>query len=505
MHLRRLSLVTFVAPLLFAACSSDSGPTRDDVQDPERFETPDNSNTQTPGAVNNTPESPSNPTPGVGGAGGNTEGQIGETPLVPGETPLVPGETPGTAPGAAGSSGEVPVVPVVDSPFAPIGTVENRGVDCVVGALPATNTLPLSSNLPDPFTKLDGTRITQKSDWICRRQEILKQVNQYIYGEKPLKPDSVTGTVSTTQISVNVTRNGNNESFTAAVTVPAGQGPFPAIVAFGGNGGVVPIIAGMGVAVINYNQGSVGSRNTGLYGRLYPNNTSGDLAAWAWGASRIIDVLQAAGDTIIDSSKLAVTGCSFLGKAALAAGALDERFALVIPRESGIGGVPSYKIVPQIEPNPTNSGSGPEQPQHAIDSGWLPTRSIVADPNRLPVDTHEILGLIAPRGVLVLGNTGGQAQFYLNLDFHTEYATTVVGAEIFAALGVEDRLSYDSRNVTHCDAGTGYTAAIQASVGRFLLGNNATTGAFTTDFEGIRTAPDPFVQWTAPTLAGELP
>jgi len=390
--------------------------------------------------------------------------------------------------------------------FVPVGTVENRGVDCQVGALPAGNTLPRSPNLPDPFTKLDGTRITKKSDWVCRRQEILKQVNQYIYGEKPLKPESVTGTVTNTQVTVNIQNNGQNESFTAAVSVPAGrQGPFPAIISFGGNAGVTAIVAAMGVAVINYNQGSVGSRNSGIYGRLYPNNTSGDLAAWAWGASRIVDVLQAAGNTVIDSSKLAVTGCSFLGKAALATGALDERFALVMPRESGIGGVPSYKIVPQIEPNPTNSGTGPEQPQHAIDSGWLPGNSLVNDPQRLPVDTHEILGLVAPRGLLVLGNTGGQAQYYLNLDYHTEYATAVAGSEIFAALGVETNLSYDSRNVTHCDAGTGYTAAIQASVGKFLLGNNATTGAFTTDFEGIRTAPDQWVQWTTPALEGELP
>jgi hypothetical protein len=500
MHLRRLTLVTFAAPLLFASCSSDSeGNTRGSAQPPYNSMPSQSADPlQPPGSVNTpTGESPNTETPGVGSVPGN-EGQVGS------ETPLQPGETPVTGPGTAVDPG--PVVPVEGGGvFAPIGTVENRGVDCEVGDLPATNTLPLSPNLPDPFTKLDGTRITKKSDWVCRRQEILKQVNQYIYGEKPLKPDSVTGTVTTTQITVNVTLGGQSESFTAAVSTPAGPGPFPAVVAFGGNAGIVPIITGMGVAVINYNQGAVGSRNTGIYSRLYPNNTSGDLAAWAWGASRIIDVLQAAGNTIIDSSKLAVTGCSFLGKAALAAGALDERFALVIPRESGIGGVPSYRIVPQIEPNPTNSGTGPEQPQHAIDSGWLPANSLVNDPQRLPVDTHEILGLVAPRGLLVLGNTGGQAQFYLNLDYHTEYASSVAGSKIFEALGVKDRLSYDSRNVTHCDAGTGYTPALRASVGRFLLGNNATTGAFDTDFEGIRTQPDQWVQWTTPTLAGDLP
>jgi len=520
MHLRRLSLVTFAAPLLFAACSSEPDGDRANVGGTPRFETPDQNSEQMqpPAGVDNTPSTPpSNPAPGVGGAGGNSEGQVGETtPLAPVDNPDTSGNT-GT-PGAAGTTGEVepvdPVVPpVVDSPFAPIGTVENRGVDCEVGALPAGNTLPNTPLLlPDPFTKLDGTRITQKSEWICRRQEILRQVNQYIYGEKPLKPQSVTGTVTNTQITVNIQDNGRNESFTAGVTLPANrQGPVPAIVAFGGNNGVPAIVAAMGVAVINFNQGNVGSRNTGLYSRLYPNNSSGDLAAWAWGASRIVDVLQAAGNTIIDSTKLAVTGCSFLGKAALATGAMDERFALVIPRESGIGGVPSYKIVSRLEPNTpgnpsgTTNGMGAEQPQHAINNGWLPGNSLVADFNRLPVDTHEILGLVAPRGLLVLGNTGGQAQFYLNLDFRTEYASTVAGSEIFAALGVETNISYDSRNVTHCDAGTGYTGALQASVGKFLLGNNATTGRFDTDFEGIRTQPDQFIQWTTPTLAGELP
>jgi glucuronyl esterase-like protein len=223
------------------------------------------------------------------------------------------------------------------------------------------------------------------------------------------------------------------------------------------------------------------------------------------GASRIVDVIQAADGSVIDASKLAVTGCSFLGKAAFAAGALDERFALVVPLESGIGGVPSYKIVPQLEPNPTGSGSGPEQPQHAINSGWLPAGSLVADFNRLPVDTHEILGLVAPRGLLVLGNTGGQGMYYLNLDFRSEYATVVAGKEIFTALGVPNNISYDSRNVMHCQNTESFTQALQASVDRFLLGGESATGDLTTDWEGVRADPAPYIDWTTPTLEGELP
>lgn len=447
MQLRRLTHLTFAAPLLLSACSSDDE---------------------------------------------------GLRPSPNGAAP--PGENVGGSDNAgAGGTGQVDPGPIVA-----IGTVENRGAGCEVPVLPAGSTLPENPNLPDPFTRLDGTVITQKSDWVCRREEILRQVFQYIYGQKPPKPESVSGSVTSTQVTVDIQHDGLNETFSANITTPAGQGPFPAVISFSGSGPVQQIAA-MGVAVINFQQGSVGNRSSGIFGRLYPSNTAGDLAAWAWGASRIIDVLQAADNSIIDSSKLAVTGCSFLGKAAFAAGALDERFALVIPLESGIGGVPSYKMVPVLQPNPTNSGTGPEQPQHAINNGWLPATSLVGQFRRLPVDTHEIMGLVAPRGLLVLGNTGGSGQYYLNLDNLAEHATALAGKQIFTALGVPDNVSYDSKNVTHCQNTDMFTAAVQASVGKFLLGNDAMTGAFTTDWEGVRAVPDPFIDWTTPTLEGDLP
>jgi hypothetical protein len=492
MHLRRLTLVTFAAPLLFACSSEDTGAVNEGAERPPSYQVPGSPTTDPtqPGAPANTT------TPGAGGG----LGEGGPSPT----TPLQPGENPdlGGGNGSGGTGSVTPIDPGIT--VVPVGTVENRGAECDVPALPAGNTLPNIANLPDPFTKLDGTRMTQKSEWICRREEILRQTFQYIYGQKPPKPDSVTGTVSNTQVTVNVTENGQTATFSATISGVQGQGPVPAVISFNGSGPIQQI-TGMGVAHINFNQGSIGSRNTGIFARLYPGNTAGDLAAWAWGVSRIVDVLQAAGNNIIDSSKLAVTGCSFLGKAAFAAGALDERIALVMPLESGIGGVPSYKIVPVLQPNPTNSGTGPEQPQHAINNGWLPSTSLVGQFQRLPVDTHEILGLVAPRGLLVLGNTGGNGQFYLNLDNRSEYATVVAGQQIFTALGVPTNISYDSRNVTHCSNTNMFTAAVQASVGRFLLGNNATTGQLTTDWEGVRTDPDPYIDWTTPTLAGELP
>ena len=80
--------------------------------------------------------------------------------------------------------------------------VEDEGADCPV-SIPGS--LTANAKLPDPFKKLDGSRITSTADWRCRREEIKKLSERYVYGEKPAKPESVTGTVSSTSITVNVT------------------------------------------------------------------------------------------------------------------------------------------------------------------------------------------------------------------------------------------------------------------------------------------------------------
>src|SRR5262245_51032542 len=82
--------------------------------------------------------------------------------------------------------------------------LENTAADCAVPGLPEPAQLPKLDKLPDPFTKLDGTRLAKKSEWRCRRQEILAQAEKYIYGQKPPRPAKVTGSVTNSELAVDV-------------------------------------------------------------------------------------------------------------------------------------------------------------------------------------------------------------------------------------------------------------------------------------------------------------
>jgi hypothetical protein len=172
-----------------------------------------------------------------------------------------------------------------------VAAVEDEGADCAVSV---PGSLPASSRLPDPFRRLSGTRISAKSDWRCRRAEIKELAERLVYGDKPGKPQSVTGTVSGTGITVSVTHNGRSASFSAGVQLPSGSGPFPAVVVVGGFGADTATIRAAGAAVISFDPLAVGREGTprnskqGAFYTIYGSTSStGLLVAWAWGVSRI--------------------------------------------------------------------------------------------------------------------------------------------------------------------------------------------------------------------------
>jgi len=77
------------------------------------------------------------------------------------------------------------------------------------------------------------------------------------------------------------------------------------------------------------------ARHGGLYD-FSPGGTFGALSAWAWGYHRCVDFLLS--QSCVDAGRIAVTGHSRGGKAALLAGATDSRMAVVSHNGSGAGG-----------------------------------------------------------------------------------------------------------------------------------------------------------------------
>ncbi len=117
------------------------------------------------------------------------------------------------------------------------------------------------------------------------------------------------------------------------------------------------------------------------------------LGAWAWALSRGLDLAE--GIPEIDASRSVVTGCSRLGKAALLAGARDERFAVVVPCQTGGGGVPLAKRV---------FGETVAFETAAFPHWFCPAYGRYADNEAsLPFDQHWLLACVAPRALLVEG------------------------------------------------------------------------------------------------------
>ncbi|SNS93375.1 Cellulose binding domain-containing protein [Asanoa hainanensis] len=358
--------------------------------------------------------------------------------------------------------------------LAAAAAVEDDGTDCPV---PGSGSPIASSRLPDPFRKVAGTRITSKSDWRCRRAEIKELAERHVYGDKPGKPASVTGTVSSSGITVNVAHNGRSASFSASVQLPSGTGPFPAVIVLGGFGADTATIRATGAAVISYDPLAVGREGTprtnkqGAFYSIYgATSSTGLLAAWAWGASRIIDVVEQSGGSILRADAMGVTGCSRYGKGAFAVGAFDQRIALTMPIESGSAGVPILRGIPgESGAQPLSSAYG-EQP-------WLGDAfsAYTGNPSSLPIDTHEVVAMVAPRGLFVMENP--------HIDWLAARSGSVAalaGAEVYKALGAGENITYwsDVSDGTHCASRSEWRTPLQQHIQKFLLKTGNAAGTF---------------------------
>ena len=403
--------------------------------------------------------------------------------------------TGGSGTGGSGTGGSGPGTP----------SKEDQGADCTVGTLPAANTA--IAKLPDPFKKIDGTMVTSKADWRCRREEIKKLEEKYVYGPKPPPPMSVTGTVSASSISVTVMDGGKSASFTASVSIPSGATqPVPAIISYGGLSGLdMAWLNSEGIAFINFNPTSVGAEGhghgtnqTGAFYTLYSGGSAtGLLTAWGWGVSRIIDLIEKSGSTIINPAAIGVTGCSRYGKGAFIAGVLDQRIALTMPVESGTAGVPIWRGIAKAEkgengnPSQSLSSAYSEQP-------WFgdPFQPFLSNPANNPIDTHELVAMVAPRGLFIMDNPhiGELSPKY-------GHVAALAGAEVYKALGAGDAISYVSNvaSGTHCSVRPEWQTPFKNAAERFLKKTGTAAGVINANSGQSGNLAD-WRDWTTPTL-----
>jgi len=168
------------------------------------------------------------------------------------------------------------------------------------------------------------------------------------------------------------------------------------------------IAAGWGFAVLDPTavQADSGAGLTrgiiGLTNRGQPRTPDewGALRAWGWAASRTLDYLET--DPAVDGHHVGIEGVSRYGKAALLAMAFDERFAMALIGSSGRGGAALLRRdYGETLENLTGSGEYHWMAGNFLKYGAAKAAFGARNPGDLPVDSHELIALCAPRLVFI--------------------------------------------------------------------------------------------------------
>ena len=162
----------------------------------------------------------------------------------------------------------------------------------------------------------------------------------------------------------------------------------------------------------------------------------GSLRAWAWGAARGLDYLET--DTMVDAKKVGIEGVSRYGKAALVTLAFEARFAVGLIGSSGKGGVTLHRRFFGEAVENLSGGGG----YHWMAGNYIKYAAEESSFGKktgcdLPVDSHELIALCAPRLVFVSYGIPekGDARW---LDQQGSWMATVAAGSAFKLLGVND-------------------------------------------------------------------
>jgi lysophospholipase L1-like esterase len=319
-------------------------------------------------------------------------------------------------------------------------------------------------NLPEMMVTKGRKKVdTPELWWTVRRPEIVEYFDAEVYGRVPKNVPKVTWEIDTdgkgfvpkggagavpsvTKRLVGRVDNSDYPAITVNIRLtlilPADTtGPVPVMMDFGGGGGMQQYLAkGWGYALLS--PGSIQADNgagltrgiIGLCNKGQPRKPEdwGSLRAWAWGASRALDYLET--DKAVDAKQVGISGLSRYGKASLVAMAYEQRFAIGLIGSSGEGGAKLHRrnFGEQVE-NLTGSGE-----YHWMSGTFLKYGGPLA-PCDLPVDSHELIALCAPRPTFIsYGATTGQGAEGYWVDQRGSFMAAVAAGPAFKLLGKKD-------------------------------------------------------------------
>ena len=161
----------------------------------------------------------------------------------------------------------------------------------------------------------------------------------------------------------------------------------------------------------------------------------GALRAWAWGASRGLDYLEA--DPAVDAKRVGIDGVSRYGKAALVTMAFDQRFAAVLAGSSGEGGASLYRRnFGEAVENITGSGEYHWMAGNFLKYGTAESSFGSKNASDLPIDAHMLIALCAPRPTFISYGIPEKGDA-LWLDQQGSFMATIAAQPAFRLLGAK--------------------------------------------------------------------
>jgi len=329
--------------------------------------------------------------------------------------------------------------------------------------LPAPSRLEPRSGVPDPFEFFEGHPVESTDDWEHRRAELQRLFRHYVYGYAPDAPEietSVTetgdvldGAATLREVTISFPDVADDApDLTLALFVPADRdGPVSTVLGLNREGNhaavaddtvtvtetarehgadgrgaqvdywCVEYLIERGYGFATYHCADADPDRDDCTDGLQPHFDDrldcppgtewGTLAAWAWGLQRCVDYLRT--DDAVRRDAIAVTGHSRRGKAALLAGATDDRVGLVAPHQSGTGGVALSRENGQETVARINA-TFPHWFNDVFPAFGDARVAYGADGERearLPVDQHLLVALVAPRPLI---DTEGARDYWAN-------------------------------------------------------------------------------------------